>query len=106
MGPTLSLLDYRPPPSGMTRAVEHADRASEGWSARAFDALVSAARSMPGPFTIEEVRARCVVDAPPDLRAWGAVVARAKRTRAIRETGAWAPTISSNGSPKRLWVAA
>jgi hypothetical protein len=105
----LPLLDYRPPAitpageRGMSRAAAHADRQSDGWTDRAFAALTAAARSMPGAFTIEEVRARIQIDAPPDGRAWGAVVVRATRAGVIRRTGGCAPAASSNGAVKPLW---
>ena len=89
---------------GMTLASDHADAESAGWSDRAYAALLAAAHAMGGSFTIEQARARCVVDAPPDGRAWGAVVNRAARAGVILKTGRFASATSSHGSPKPLWV--
>lgn len=102
-----SLLDWaaRRRADGMRRAVEHADIVQVGWSEAAMICLLDYADIIGRPFMVEEVRAASGLPAPPDGRAWGAVVQRAARSGAISRVG-YAPAKSSNLSPKCLWVLA
>jgi hypothetical protein len=92
---------------GIERAGEHADRVDDGWTDRAADEIAAFARAKGKPFVIEEVRpeAETRIGAPPDERAWGAAARKAARAGAIEKVG-YAPTNSSNRSPKTLWCAA
>lgn len=92
---------------GSSRAAAHADRESLDWTLRAYRFLVIYARRRVGnPFLMEDVRKAAERSpsyvSPPDGRAWGAVALRAKRDGAIVMSG-YAPSESSNGSPKCLW---
>jgi hypothetical protein len=58
-------------------------------------------------FTIETLRNAIEQElpAPPDLRAWGAVtLVAAKKGLIERKKGAFAPAVSSNGSPKPMYT--
>ena len=92
---------------GIERAGDHADDVDTGWTDRAADEIAAFARAKGQPFVIEEVRpeAETRIGAPPDERAWGAAARKALRAGAIRKVG-YAPTNSSNRSPKTLWACA
>lgn len=93
---------------GIERAVDHAERVSEGWQARARGYLLEYLSRNPGDFLGEQMREFAEgkgMDAPPDGRAWGAVLQSAARAGLIRKVG-YAPARSSNLSPKVLWRAA
>ncbi|MFZ6813560.1 hypothetical protein ACO0K3_03765 [Undibacterium sp. Rencai35W] len=92
---------------GAQLAFDHAERVTPGWGVRAYDALVDVVKQKTEPFTIEQIReaiAKSGVEPPPDQRAYGAIVMRAKREKVIAKTGDFAPARSSHGSPKPLWV--
>jgi hypothetical protein len=93
---------------GMARAVDHADRDVPGWS---FDAQAALGRYCKAhghghQFLAEELRlyaeTLAIVPTPPSQKAWGAVMQRAAREGLIRKVG-YAPSASSNMSPKTLW---
>lgn len=90
--------------TGIRRAGDHADAEHERWVQTAAAAIVAYAASH-GPFLIEDVReARRDISDPPDARAWGAAARRAAATGLVRRVG-YAPSRSSNLSPKVLWCA-
>jgi hypothetical protein len=89
---------------GTERAAARAERTEPGWVDRAVEAVRDFAKG-PGPFafTIEEARARFKAPEGTDLRAWGQVTRRAVALGIIEWSGDFAPAVSSNGSPKRLY---
>lgn len=90
--------------AGMTRAVEHADRTTDGWRFQALSLLVAYAHEVRKPFLVEDARRWAEargLEPPPDGRAYGAVVRMAAR-RVLKQAG-YGPAASSNGSPKVLW---
>ncbi len=93
--------------AGATRAADHADRVHATWTDRAYAYLMLWAKSHGDKsFLAEEVRLQAELAqgyvAPPDSRAWGAVFMSAKRNGVLTVAG-YAPSESSNGSPKCLW---
>lgn len=89
---------------GIRRAVEHADAVVMDWSSHALVKLLEYA-AMHDIFMVEDVRVYAEVKglpAPPDGRAWGAVVQRAAKSGQIIKLG-YAPARSSNLSPKVQW---
>ncbi|MCA0214757.1 MAG: hypothetical protein LCH79_16460 [Proteobacteria bacterium] len=93
---------------GMERAAARADRKNPGWTEQAADKLLAQVQTIPHKqeFTIEAVRLVIEPDLPPppDKRAWGQVTQAALRRLWILKTGHFAPALSSNGSPKPLYV--
>lgn len=94
---------------GATRAAAKADRVHGDWSDRAYKFLCSWAERRGGkPFMSEDVRVAAEKSAtyvaPPDARAWGAVILRASRSGRLEHAG-FAPnkTESCHGSPKSVW---
>ncbi|MGE3278046.1 MAG: hypothetical protein AB7O67_23285 [Vicinamibacterales bacterium] len=88
------------------RAGQHAEDARRGWLDRAA-ALVTTFAQAHGLFLLEDARLfaeRQGLPAPPDKRAWGAVVQMLARRRVLVRDG-YAPAASSHGSPKCLWRA-
>jgi hypothetical protein len=92
---------------GIERAGNHADRVDDGWTDRAAAEIAAFAKAKGLPFVIEEVRpeAEGRIGTPPDERAWGAATQKAARAGHIKKVG-YAPTNSSNRSPKVQWSAA
>lgn len=89
---------------GAERAANRAERKQPGWIDRAAEAVRDfAVGSGPFSFTIEEARAGFKAPDGVDLRAWGAVTRRAVSLGYIEATDDYAPAVSSNGSPKRLY---
>jgi hypothetical protein len=86
-------------------AADHSDRIDAAWSAKAEQMLVAFSIDCRRDFTIEEARKyaheRGLAE-PVEPRAWGAVAQRVKRAGGVEAVG-FAPTLSSNGSPKVLW---
>lgn len=77
---------------GMRRAVDHADAVSERWSDRAYNALRGFTGALPVGtlFTSEQVRRYAELHglpAPPDQRAWGAVMMRGRRVGLFSSRG-------------------
>ena len=94
--------------AGAARAASHADRVAAQWTRTAVQAVITYAAARREAFLAEDVREyadQMGVDEPPDARAWGQVFRIAKREGIIVAAG-YAPSRSSNGSPKVLWVAA
>lgn len=86
--------------AGIASSTTHAESASPGWSADAFNCLTHYADTTPGEWTAEQMRQWAHaqgLEEPPDLRSWGGVVARAIHRNVIQRVGA-APTNSSNRS--------
>jgi len=74
--------------AGINAAMAHADRVEPKWSDNAYTFLVGYAREH-SRFTTEEVRtaAASSVATPPDSRAWGGVMSRARRDGLITHEG-------------------
>lgn len=90
---------------GIQRAGDHADADHDRWVQTAAAAIVAYAAECGGSFLIEDVReARRDITDPPDGRAWGAAARRAAATGLVKRVG-YAPSRSSNLSPKVLWSA-
>ena len=93
---------------GAQRAAAHANRHYANWSDRAYDFLVRWATQHGGVFMTEDVRhaaeAAPTYVPPPDARAWGAVILRAKRDGKLVHAG-YAPNkdATCHGSPKSVW---
>ena len=91
--------------SGITRAAEHADSDTPGWTKIAYEFLEACAGVRQHPFLAEDVlemAAAAHLPPPPDSRAWGAIFRRAARKGVIAKAG-YAPAKTSNCSPKVLW---
>lgn len=93
--------------SGMGLAIDKADRDRPGWSEDALQAVRTFASTHIGQhFLAETVRSWCesshAVESPKNERAWGAVMRRAAKEGCVRKVG-YAPSQSSNLSPKTLW---
>ena len=88
---------------GIDRSINHADRVEFDWSKGAYQ-LVS---TMSGSFTSEEVRQkadRIGFPSPPDARAWGGVMRRAKHNGLINFEG-YQPSINpqAHRRPTSVW---
>lgn len=73
---------------GMARAVKRAERVDNGWGATAYSFLVLHAQKN-ASFTTEELRkaSHGEVPIPPDARAWGAIMAKARRRAVVEPLG-------------------
>lgn len=92
---------------GITRSAAHADAVHDGWVDDAVESLRMAIALFPrgSDFTIEQVRQKITnLPKPPDLRAWGAVTRRAVKLNYVIKSGNFRTAISSNNSPKPLYV--
>lgn len=90
---------------GIERSGQHAERIEPDWIDSTVEMIGRYCRIHTGPFLAEDVRSFADVrrhPAPPDGRAWGAAMKRAKSKGMIRSIG-FAPANSSNRSPKVLW---
>lgn len=95
--------------TGMALALDKADRDQEGWSDDAMVAVRSfTAMNQGKSFLTEHLRAWAesagIVEPAANERAWGAVMRRAAKEGLIQKIG-YAPSASSNLSPKTLWFA-
>ena len=95
--------------TGMALAEEKANNDKWGWSDDALHGIETYCTAhSDDQFLAEDVRAWCeemgIVDTPENGKAWGAVFRRAARLGVIRNVG-YAPSKSSNMSPKVLWTA-
>lgn len=90
---------------GAANAAAHADRVNPNWSGDAAHFLYGFLKRTSVPFLTEQVVAEAKAanfPAPPDGRAWGAVIQRAHRARQIEKAG-YAAAATSNCSPKVQW---
>lgn len=93
---------------GIARAIDHAEAVDSSWPEDAFAALARYCETSTGPFLSEDMREAAHnsgLAAPPDRRAWGAIVKRAAREGLIVKAGA-EPARSSNLGLKQLWESA
>ena len=96
--------------AGAETAASHADRVLEDWTDRAYQFLIDSRneyvlRGM--TFMTEDIRIaaeQAGLPPPPDRRAWGAVVLRARKRNVIHVAG-FAPVKDrrSHGGPKYVW---
>lgn len=87
---------------GMQRAVDHADRVTDGWREIARAHVEEFARKHSTFLAEDVIAAARDVPEPPTRKAWGAVIQRAAREGIIEKIG-FAPAKTSNCSPKVLW---
>lgn len=95
---------------GAETAAAHADRVHGVWSDEAYEFLISKRdefKREDKTFMTEDMRViaeRAGMPVPPDRRAWGAIVLRAKRQGVIHVAG-FAPVKDrrSHGGPKYVW---
>ena len=89
---------------GLMRAAARTERAVDGWVDLAVGKLREFAEAANSSFTIEQARSsfESSIPAPKDLRAFGAVTRKACALGIITRVG-YAPTVTSNGSPKPLY---
>ena len=76
------------------------------WHAAAFVAFCKWARNKRKPYAIEQARIAIGerIEAPADLRWWGAVTQAALRDGVIRRVPGWHAAVSSHGAPKPVYV--
>lgn len=88
----------------MERVIDHADRVETGWSEECLCLLRLFLVEHTEPFLTEEFRQWTSgrIASPPDGRAYGPVIMRAKREGFIRSVGV-APAATSNLSLKPKW---
>jgi len=86
---------------GIERGAEGAEHVDPGFAERALVHVERYARTHPGPFLAEEIRAGFETGAV-DGRAWGGIMAKA-RARGLIESDGFALANSSNRSPKCAW---
>lgn len=74
---------------GIKKAVDHADQAHPSWSQIAYGHFRTYVAQQKGPFLIEEYRewVKDLIEAPPSLRAFGALTMKAAREGLIRQVG-------------------
>lgn len=86
---------------GIARAVDHADRVVDDWSAQAYRMLLAWAAGR--EFITEEfvTFAKPRLPAPPDNRAFGGIVRRAFKAGVLRHTHRYA--LDKFRSPKPVW---
>lgn len=90
---------------GMERVIDHADRVNTGWSEDCLNLLrLFLVQQCGQPFLTEDFKRWTVgrIDPPPDGRAYGPVIMRAKREGFIRTVGV-AKATTSNLSLKPIW---
>ncbi len=79
---------------------------NDEWMDKAFSAVCEFANTHIGEEHLaEEIRAFAQLRGVPaikDSRAWGPILKKAEKNEVIEHAG-YAPTVSSNGSPKVLW---
>ena len=74
---------------GIKRAIAHANRRVFGWEVSAFNILVNYIKENK-TFKAEDIRNHAEslgLELPPDKRAWGAIILRAKKVGLIRHIG-------------------
>jgi hypothetical protein len=95
--------------TGMKRSTDHANRERPNWSLQAAHALYAYCQEHKGEqFLCESVRAwseaKMLVSEPPTSKAWGSIFKEAAKAGTVCKVG-YAPSKSSNLSPKTLWEA-
>jgi hypothetical protein len=92
----------------MRRARRHAEKITKSWRLLGMVALEKfLSERRWEPFLAEQFVDWCKkneVPLPPDGRAWGSVIASARRLKIIVKVG-WRGAATSNLSPKPLWQA-
>jgi hypothetical protein len=90
------------------RAGDHAEAVNPGWNEMAFQFLKSYILIHQGSFTTEDVRSYAAMadfPLPPDSRAWGGIMTRARLAGMIRPGGF---TVAKNKvahcRPQRQWI--
>lgn len=76
--------------TGIYRAITHADNTYDDWSEKAYMALKDFLKASNGkPFMCEDIRefASDYLPEPPNNRAWGSIITRAKRNGIIKHCG-------------------
>jgi hypothetical protein len=74
--------------NGMQQAIDHADAILDNWSEHAMSLLKKYLRHHTGEFMTEDVRKYAediLFPSPPDDRAWGGIMVRAKNAGLIRK---------------------
>jgi len=103
--PTPDELARRRRDTGIGRSADHAHRVDPLWQERAVRVVALYARYHEH-FQAEDVRdvaETTSMPLPPDGRAWGAVMKRAAKEGIVKADG-YAPSNSSNKSPKVRWM--
>lgn len=75
---------------GIRKAAEHADAVHRDWQTMAYEFFTNVfLKHQKGPFMAEDFRAQCegIVPTPPTLRAFGAIIVKAKKNGLIRRVG-------------------
>ena len=95
---------------GIARAEDHAETEAPGWKDSALDMLRRYVREVGGRFQAEDVREfgriQCL-DEPPNSRAWGGVIVKAKKLGIIQFAGY--ENVSNpraHATPASLWESA
>ena len=90
---------------GINQAVEHADRVSLNWSERAYRLTEDYAKRH-FLFSGEQVRlaSKGMIDEPPHLRAWGAIMLKAAKNGLIKRVGyIQVENIAAHRATATLW---
>lgn len=74
---------------GIKKAIDHADEVHPSWSVRAYGHFRTYVAMQSAPFLIENFRAwvKDLIEAPPSLRAFGALTMKAAREKLIVQVG-------------------
>lgn len=94
---------------GMQRAIDHANAVHANWAEDAYAFLIVFVASHQSEFLAEDVIGSSVgiVPNPPDTRAWGSVIVRAKKEGIIRSNGFRAvKNKQAHNRPSTVWVKA
>ena len=94
---------------GIERAVTHADRIYGDWSESAYRFLLTFLREIREGkiFKSEDVvtKSAGIIPVPPDARAWGGIMMRARKAGLIRNVGhAPSEVAAHHKGDKKLWV--
>jgi hypothetical protein len=80
--------------AGMKRAIDHANAVTPDWEEMAYSFFVNVfLKHVKGEFQCEDLRAQCkgIVPDPPNLRAYGSLMRKAKHEGLIINTGRTRP---------------
>ena len=93
---------------GIKESSEHAEATHEGWNKKADDLLLSFLLTYTGDtFLCEDARTYAEafgLPNPPDKRAWGGVIVRARRKKLITAVGySFSKKANCHKSPNTLW---